>query len=246
MSLRKLCCLLLTALWLYLPGRAVQAAAVPAPDDSAYLPQVLELLAGDWYDGDGQLVLSLNDTYLNQCPVTGLHGLAGGMSLAGGTLNLVEAAGPRDLSLSWRVNHDLHDYVIFDHLMLHKKDAGHFETVDGAYLGMTRPEVLSCLGQPNEAKAQRFQETFNYKARGLTLKLVCGYVITLTLYPGGTARLGHTGLKADSPLEDFYQAYGWTYDPAKYTKGIHQIDQTGENFFFMDYPQNITLSIYNT
>ena len=82
MSLRKLCCLLLTALCLYLPGRAVQAAAVPAPDDSAYLPQVLELLAGDWYDGDGQLVLSLNDTYLNQCPVTGLHGLAGRLAAA--------------------------------------------------------------------------------------------------------------------------------------------------------------------
>ena len=68
-------------------------------DGSTY--RELSKMDGDWYNGNGDLVLSIHDGYINSCQVLGGYDFAGGSSRAYGKFLIAESDGTRYLFLNW-------------------------------------------------------------------------------------------------------------------------------------------------
>ena len=73
--------------------------AMRMDDGSTY--RELSKMDGDWYNGNGDLVLSIHDGYINSCQVLGGYDFAGGSSRAHGKFLIAESDGTRYLFLKW-------------------------------------------------------------------------------------------------------------------------------------------------
>ena len=94
----------------------VQAQAM----DYVYVSRAIDMMAGDWYDSDGNLVLSIGDGYINACQVVAGYDFAGGSSNADGVFRILEDAGYRNLKLQWHIRHSSQDYLVFNGIRLNR------------------------------------------------------------------------------------------------------------------------------
>lgn len=73
----------------YLPTSSVAEAANPE-----------KMLQGEWYDSDGNLVVTVANGYFNGCQILGFRDLVGGAPI-GGYIQIQESAGVRELYMVW-------------------------------------------------------------------------------------------------------------------------------------------------
>lgn len=78
---------------------APQVYASRMTDSITY--DALNRMEGDWYNSNGELVLSIHDGYINSCQVLGGYDFAGGTSHARGNFLIAEADGNRYLAIRW-------------------------------------------------------------------------------------------------------------------------------------------------
>lgn len=69
--------------------------------DDRFTYSTLDKMAGDWYNSNGDLVLSISDGYINGCQVLGGYDFAGGTNIARGKFLITEADGNRYLFMIW-------------------------------------------------------------------------------------------------------------------------------------------------
>lgn len=81
---------------------------------------LLSRMQGDWYNNSNQLVLSIDDVYINACQVVNVYNMAGGSSNGVGTFRLVESSGSRDVRIEWHLNPQGASTLIFNGQGLHR------------------------------------------------------------------------------------------------------------------------------
>jgi hypothetical protein len=81
---------------------------------------VLNKIQGDWYDPGDNLILSINDDYINDCKVVGGYDFAGGSSNGVGIFRIAESAGYRNLKIELHCGQGVAASLIFNGETLHQ------------------------------------------------------------------------------------------------------------------------------
>ena len=240
-KLKKAFCFI-SALCLLFSFTMIGCAASYYSDDSKYLNKIMPLLAGDWYNNNGKLILAIQDNHINDGEIVKLVNLAGGSDLAGGQFLVATAREKREMYLSWRTFGDLHDFLVYNNEKLHKANKGYYESVCNVYLGMPRQQVISTLGQPTSLTKQASDsELFFYQKEDIQLNIYQGEVENITIFRGSSSTFDRSGLNCSAGLKEYADAYKLT---DKIDRGIYEIGKTGEFLFFGDYPNSIMISTY--
>ncbi|WP_196591298.1 hypothetical protein [Pectinatus frisingensis] len=82
--------------FLTVSNAVVQAVEFPYSTVS----DVLDKISGNWYDDNGNLVISIKSNYINDCQVISGHDFAGG-NPGGGYFRIQENQGIRDMFILW-------------------------------------------------------------------------------------------------------------------------------------------------
>lgn len=211
-----------------------------------YLPR----LQGNWYDLDGNVVLTFDGASVNGCPVVDILRVAGGGGDVGFTVRIVEDAGYRDLKLSCMGlspnPDDYHQYIRLDGKQKLRRfpEARYYETIGGLGLGMTKQDVLSRYGQPDVVETGRdHRETWTYSSLGLGISWEDGIVTKLRIYDNGDRHFDRTGFNCANSIQDYVQYYGWNRTPKAGGYGAYGIGY-GEYLWFDRYPKAVELSVY--
>lgn len=102
-------------------GGTIQTSTVQAETMAyQYVSNAVNKMAGDWYDSDGNLVLSIADGYINGCQVVAGYDFAGGNSNAIGVFRILEDAGYRNIKIQWSIHNSQQDHLVFNGIRLHR------------------------------------------------------------------------------------------------------------------------------
>ena len=207
---------------------------------------VSQKIAGDWYDANGNKVLSISNGYINGCRIVDGTDFAGGYPGLG-VFIIQEAQGRKAIHLEW-LGFDEHKTLI-----MNKKDQltskfpkEHYESVHGVYLGMTRQQVIDLLGIPNSIDKIYGREILKYTDLGFQIRTEYNMVTEITL-TGNGARLDKSGLGIDSSMVDYYNFYQFNKMTSELSKDKYQLPFSighGEFIFFGG--NEVSLTIYNT
>lgn len=213
-----------------------------ANDNQSDLSQkILSRINGDWYNDKDELVLSIQENYINGCEVFKAISPSGGLSIGKCIFRIIENNGYRDITLFWRVFNDQHDYILYNNSLLHKQSFGYYESVGGIHLGMNIQNVINNLGNPSKSSQQTSATTLYYEPKGLELYFTNNMLSTITINRGGTAHFDKTGFNCNDKLEDYYTEYDLS---TPISKGFRKIKNTGEYLHFIQYPEKVSLSIF--
>lgn len=220
----------------------IEAAQVPL--DS--IIRASQKVAGDWYDANGNKVLSISNGYINGCRIVDGTDFAGGYPGLG-VFIIQEAQGRKAIHLEW-LGFDEHKTLI-----MNKKDQltskfpkEHYESVHGVYLGMTRQAVIDLLGTPSFSEKMYSRETLKYSNLGLKV-VTEHYMVTAITLTGKNARFAKSGLSIDSSMLDYYNFYQFSRMPSEFSKDKYQGPFSighGEYIFFDG--NEVSLTMYNT
>jgi hypothetical protein len=226
------------------------AAQIPQYDNTEYLPQTINRISGDWYNANNKLVLSIKDSYINDCQVVKLLNLVGGSTDGGGIFTIAENSGSRDLQIGWHVHGNEHDVLSYGGKTLYKQSAGYFESVDGVHLGMTKAQIIAQIGAPDTVGTHKDDGDLLYSKRGMEVSLSNDSVVGITIRQNGTAHFDRTGFDCRTSLDSYYKAYKLDRRPSPSpgpdtTNGAYGIGH-GEYLIFDEYPHSISITIYCT
>lgn len=203
-------------------------------------------VAGDWYDANGNKVLSIFNGYINGCRIVDGADFVGGYPGAG-VFIIQEAQGRKAIHLQWLGNGE-HKTIIMNKKdqLTSKLQKEHYESVKGVYLGMNRQAVIDLLGTPSSIEKMHSRETLKYTNLGLKVVTEYNMVTVITLIGKG-AHFERSGLSIDSSMLDFYNFYQFTRMPSELSKDKYQGPFSighGEYIFFGR--QEVSLMVYNT
>lgn len=120
MKLKKILILLAVSL-LTTAGAYTYTAPVEAATMSYDIViDALQRMSGNWYDSNGNLILSIQDKYINSCEVVSGADFAGGRSDASGYFTIAESNGYRTLKLDWHTHNPNNTYIIFNGQTLYR------------------------------------------------------------------------------------------------------------------------------
>ena len=213
-----------------------------------YVDQALDLMEGQWYDNNNNLVVNISNRKINDCLVIAGFDFAGGRSNAKGIFRIAEQQGYRDLIIEWHISHTAQDKLVLNNtLFLHKESVGvqYYESVGGVHLGMTKQQLLAKYGSPSHnltAKGTNslcgvMVPSWLYASDGWLVTFNADVIDRIVIFNGGTRKLDRTGLNCLNSMDSFASAYGTSKSQ------IMSIGH-GEYLIFFDYPRSIMLSPY--
>lgn len=202
-------------------------------------------ISGTWYDGSGNTILTITPNYINGCPIIEGDDFAGGYPGLG-TFIIQEAQGRKAIKLAW-IGFEKHKMLIMnDSTILYGTHKGNYqESVHGIYIGMTEKDLYEAHGPASRESKTYGRRTLIYDGLHLSVDIEYGIIVQIHLYPG--AYFDHSGLTVDSSIIDYYNTYQFNRMPSAYRgsySGAYSIG-SGEYIFFDQYPNSVTLSIYN-
>lgn len=180
---------------------APQAPAVPGAADW------LEPAVGDWYDTQGQLMMTVTISSINSCPVTALTDMTLDYPRTG-RFTVAEADGEKTIKLDL-LGHGSHQYLIVnDRTPLRRSlHADHYETLGNLYLGMTKDDVVAAYGQPASVTPDQGGERWSYSTPHVDVVLQGNLVMTIRAYSDSNVTFAQSGLSAASTPDAYAQAY---------------------------------------
>ena len=203
-------------------------------------------VTGDWYDANGNKVLSISNGYINGCRIVDGADFVGGYPGAG-VFIIQEAQGRKAIHLQWLGNGE-HKTLIMNKKdqLTNKLQKVHYESVNGVYLGMNRQAVIDLLGTPSSIEKMHSRETLKYTNLGLKVVTEHNMVTVITL-TGKNAHFAKSGLSIDSSMLDYYNFYQFNRMPSELSKDKYQGPFSighGEYIFFDG--NEVSLTMYNT
>ena len=115
-------------------------------------PMVMEklpLLAGDWCDEKGNVVLRIHDGYLNDCRIVDLN-VADSIKNGGAKVSIEEATGVRQIFFYTNVNGEISDHLgLEDGTPLYRNFPYWHVTIGGVHLGSTPEDIVQAFGKPD-------------------------------------------------------------------------------------------------
>ena len=203
-------------------------------------------VTGDWYDANGNKVLSISNGYINGCRIVDGADFVGGYPGAG-VFIIQEAQGRKAIHLQWLGNGD-HKTLIMNkkEQLTNKLQKEHYESVNGVYLGMNQQAVIDLLGTPSSIEKMHSRETLKYTNLGLKVVTEHNMVTVITL-TGKNAHFAKSGLSIDSSMLDYYNFYQFNRMPSELSKDKYQGPFSighGEYIFFDG--NEVSLTMYNT
>ena len=232
--------------------------------DDKYINKYLQILQGDWYDKNGNKLVTFNDRKINGCEIVDIYDMAGGGGKAAATFRLKEDGQEWDVRISWDISKSPRDFIAVDggQTMFRSQNAESvetaMETVEGVYLGMPPEQVEQKLGKPSrilskehplEVGGNTFVSGWLYADKGLLVSFRNGSADGIALLRGSPLRFGKSGLNCSNSLDEFEKAYNMKRKPRVPTDRSMVIPcpiDNGQTLFFgmdMDY---VLLSIYAT
>ena len=177
--------------------------------------------AGDWFDVNGNKVLTISNGYINGCPIVGGTDFVGGYPGAG-VFIIQEAQGRKAIHLQWMGDGEHKTLIINKKVQLSTiPQREHYESIAGVYLGMTKQEVIDLLGVPSDPIESRGREILKYSNLGISVELDHGVVTVINLI-GDNAHLEKSGLTKSSSLIDYYNFYQFNRMPSELSKNTFQ------------------------
>lgn len=169
---------------------------------------------GDWYDCDGNLIMSIKVGSINNCQIIKGFDFAGGYP-RGGIFRILEANGYRDIRLDMEGDKgSIHQLLIVDkkQVLYRTTKPQYFESVSGIYLGMPMKEVYKIFGVPsNRNDSESFLNPdfhrLDYDKVGLTLFFDGDAVVQILLKKNSTCHFDRTGFNCNDSFKSYYDAY---------------------------------------
>lgn len=174
----------LIAIAIFIPAMICQAS--PA------LVKELKNISGNWYDTNGNLVLTISSDYkINGGTVLDVEINEGDYQI-----KIDEGISYRIINLgafgSYEGYHEMRilgNLASGNKIVLRKtKEPRYFESVGGIYLGMDKNQVASLYGTPSSDNSQYGRTTWKYDNEGFSVEFDCGVVTGITIYSYGDRR----------------------------------------------------------
>ena len=241
----SLCFFFLITLIIFLSANQVSFSA-PKPADWKDVQKNLELLQGDWYNDDGELVISIKGNYINGCQVLSASQFAGANRFAAATFNVRESAGIRGIKIMFQIFDEKSDYIVVDDsVTLHKTKDYWYESIGGIHLGMSAKNLKNTMGEPNRIKSHgKYGYTWYYDDNGLEISFSGNGVSNITIMKSCKLKLAKSGLNSNNTTADFIKFYGWKPRDGKYYLQAPNPISGGEFIWFSEDMQKVSLSIY--
>ncbi|SEH35558.1 hypothetical protein [Selenomonas sp. KH1T6] len=200
-----------------------------------YAMSRLKNITGNWYDSKGNLVLTINNGYINGCKVMAYlsAGDAGGYRIK-------EENGYRDIGLV--IDHNNYKKFLYldERIVLRPtKYPQYVESINGMYLGMSMDDLLEKYGEPDrkEKKGKAFPSEWWIYNGAFSVFFVGDMASTIVLPYGSTFTFDKCGLSARDMEKSFRKHYK---ESANY--GAVKIDE-GEYIEFKK--GTVELTVYN-
>ena len=202
-------------------------------------------IVGDWYDTNGNKVLTISNGYINGCPIVDGADFVGGYPGAG-VFIIQEAQGRKAIHLEWMGDGEHKTLIINKKAQLSTTpQREHYESIAGVYLGMTKQEVIDLLGVPSDLIDSRGRETLKYSNLGISVELDHGVVTVINLI-GDNTHLEKSGLTKSSSLIDYYNFYQFNRMPSKLSKNTFQgCFSIGHGEYIAFYNGEVSLTSYS-
>ena len=206
-------------------------------------------LDGSWYDSEGQLVLTIQDGYVNGSKILSTFDFVGGNPGAC-TMRIEEAGGFRDLQVGFYTYDatDTHNYLVLEgkRALRRTPEPRYFESIGGIYIGMSQKQLRELYGPPTKQE----ENEWYYDKQELRLEFLGDLVSSVRIYLHSPLKFDRSGLKCDSSPAAFQKYYQLERLPKeKLEPGEAEAPQAighGEYIFFDPYPKSAGLTIYYT
>lgn len=177
-------------------------------------------IVGDWYDTNGNKVLTISNGYINGCPIVDGADFVGGYPGAG-VFIIQEAQGRKAIHLEWMGVGNHKSLIMNKTTQLNNGSKEHYESVHGVYLGMTKEAVYNLLGKPSSVSKSYGRETLKYNELGFYV-VADNNLVTVIRLIGDNAHLEKSGLTKSSSLIDYYNFYQFNRMPSELSKNTFQ------------------------
>ena len=125
--------------------------AVNAYDYSEIEQKYVDRMSGEWKNLDGQVVLNIQNGYINGAQVLDITKLAGYSKFGSGNFIIHEAAGNRAVHVEFAIFGNSTDRIVYNDQALFKQiPVPYSESVSGIHVGSTKDEVLQTFGHPTK------------------------------------------------------------------------------------------------
>lgn len=217
--------LMIFSLLLFIPSDMVEAAQNQLSQTS--LTKLLNIISGDWYNDNGDKVLTIRNGYLNECKVVAGFDWAGSKGSGGAVLRITESDGSRDIRISWLKGIGAGNFVQLDKgEHLHNVAQGYFfESIGGIHLGMPIDAVESRYGKaqvipPSTAfiDGNPNRTRWYYPSLGIILWLDGKSISHISLLRSSKLRLERSGLTCLNTPQEYARAYSMNRVPELPTK----------------------------
>lgn len=205
---------------------------------NSILTEYINGLDGEWYNTKGQLVLSVQNGYINGCQVVAGYDFVGkGIN---GYFRIKEANGYRELKL-YQIGTFGKYMILNDKIGLRrnpKPDCA--ESILGICLGLGKEEASNILGRPERSYVSYGHEVWSYDGKGIKLYFKGDIIEEIGLINNGQWHFDHSGLNYMDTIESYKEFYGRD----KFL-GDHIDIGKREYLWFTNYPKEIKMSLWS-
>ena len=182
--------------------------AVNAYDYNDYDQKLVNRMSGEWKNLDGQVVLNIQNGYINGAQVLDVTKLAGYSKFGSGELIIHEAAGNRAVHVEFAIFGNSTDRIVYNDQALFKQiPVPYSESVSGIHVGSTKDEVLQTFGNPTKRMGDTYGESLEYAHYKMRIRLDGGSVTSVTLFKGSLLQFDTSGLSYGDGKDEFMRVY---------------------------------------
>ncbi|WP_127009893.1 hypothetical protein [Veillonella sp. CHU110] len=182
--------------------------AVHAYDYSEYEQNLVNRMSGEWKNLDGQVVLNIQNGYINGAQVLDITKLAGYSKFGSGNFIIHEAAGNRVVPVEFTIFGNSTDRIVYNDQALFKQiPVPYSESVSGIHVGSTKDEVLQTFGNPTKRMGDTYGESLEYAHYKMRIRLDGGSVTSVTLFKGSPLQFDTSGLSYGDGKDEFMRVY---------------------------------------
>ena len=182
--------------------------AVNAYDYSEIEQKYVDRMSGEWKNLDGQVVLNIQNGYINGAQVLDVTKLVGYSKFGSGELIIHEAAGNRAVPVEFAIFGNSTDRIVYNGQALFKQiPVPYSESVSGIHVGSTKDEVLQTFGNPTKRMGDTYGESLEYAHYKMRIKLDGGTVTSVTIFKGSPLQFDTSGLSYGDGKDEFMRVY---------------------------------------
>lgn len=168
----------------------------------------VDRMSGEWKNLDGQVVLNIQNGYINGAQVLDITKLAGYSKFGSGNFIIHEAAGNRAVPVEFAIFGNSTDRIVYNGQALFKQiPVPYSESVSGIHVGSTKDEVLQTFGNPTKRMGYTYGESLEYAHYKMRIRLDGGTVTSVTLFKGSPLQFDTSGLSYDDGKDEFMRVY---------------------------------------